>query len=335
MKSRSRQKEKGLQIDRPINEGEIRKFSTNLHKGLDDIDNLLGWTVKSFGRDLQMILCIIDRNICGGFKRDSWNSDGVYNRIKLVGDTQLPILTQCIDQNNAFRPRGSTIGGLCLKINAKQGGINHFAVVEETKHLLLGTMVMGADVNHPKPGPEMHDLPSIAAGCVALDPNISRYYSTCRFQKNLADPRQRQEVILDFEAVSRELLQAYMKENGGERPRRILYYRDGVSEGQFQAVIDLELTALKRAFHALSPDYTPPITLVCVQKRHHMKMFIDGRDSVYNVKIQAHTLTPLLHTHSSMTSTSVAIWRLKVQPRQRIITCYTMRIDSLLTSSTP
>ena len=154
---------------------------------------------------------------------------------------------------------------------------------------------MGADVNHPKPGPEMHDLPSIAAGCVALDPNISRYYSTCRFQKNLADPRQRQEVILDFEAVSRELLQAYMKENGGERPRRILYYRDGVSEGQFQAVIDLELAALKRAFHALSPDYTPPITLVCVQKRHHMKMFIDGRDSVYNVNPGTYLDTTVTH----------------------------------------
>ena len=77
-----------------------------------------------------------------------------------------------------------------------------------------------------------------------------------------------------------------MRQPHGERPSRsskILYYRDGVSEGQFEAVLDLELTALKRACHALSPDYNPPVTLVCVQKRHRMKMFVDGRENVYNV----------------------------------------------------
>ena len=273
-------RDKGLLIERPINESDINYFSSNLSEGLDEIDKLLNYTVKRFGKDLQMILCIIDRNIRGVFRGDKWNSDIVYNRIKLVGDTKLSIITQCIDEKNARDPKPCTIGGLCLKINAKQGGINHFAEFEKTKSLLSDTIVIGADVNHPKPG--IQDFPSIAAACVALDPTFSRYASTCRFQKNPVDPRQRQEVILEFEDMCLELLRK-LKPESGNRRQKILCFRDGVSEGQFQAVIDLELRALKRACHRIALDYNPLITLVCVQKRHHMKMFVNGKERIENV----------------------------------------------------
>ena len=45
--------------------------------------------------------------------------------------------------------------------------------------------------------------------------------------------------------------------NTKRKPERIIFFRDGVSEGQFQATIDLELSALRLA--CLSLDR------VCVQ----------------------------------------------------------------------
>lgn len=45
----------------------------------------------------------------------------------------------------------------------------------------------------------------------------------------------REEMIIDLANVMKEQLEFYIKKNGHE-PQKIIYYRDGVSEGQFQQV---------------------------------------------------------------------------------------------------
>ena len=286
-------KAKGMHLKRPINEKDLCNYLCQMKKGIEDIYTFIEWISKNFGGDLQLILCIIDRNISGyGF-----NSDDIYNNIKLIGDSQLNILTQCIDQKNASRVNGATLGGVCLKINAKLGGTNHFATVRETDTLLHGTMVMGADVNHPKPGPDMLDAPSIAVACVALDRYITQYCSTCRFQVNRGDNNQRQEIILEFESMCGNLLSQYISSNH-TKPQRILFYRDGVSESQFQFALNHELAALKRACHRIAKDFNPKITLVCVQKRHHMRMFEVTRENrIYNVNPGTYLDTVITHPY--------------------------------------
>ncbi|KAI6648946.1 Protein argonaute-2 [Oopsacas minuta] len=210
---------------------------------------------------------------------------------------------------------GSTLGGICLKINAKLGGINHYATVHTTDPLLIDTMILGADVNHPKPGPTMYDSPSIAVACVALDREISRYYSTCRFQKNIYNAKQRQEIIVEFESMCDELLNEYEKFNN-ELPKKILFYRDGVSESQFQFCLNHELPAIKRACMKFAKDFNPKITLVCVQKRHHMRMFeIQKENTIKNVNPGTyldHTITHpyeydfYLCSHAAMKGTARA-----------------------------
>ena len=44
--------------------------------------------------------------------------------VKRVGDTMLGIATQCVQSKNVIRLNPQTISNLCLKINAKLGGIN-------------------------------------------------------------------------------------------------------------------------------------------------------------------------------------------------------------------
>jgi len=44
--------------------------------------------------------------------------------VKRVGDTMLGIATQCVQSKNVMKLNPQTISNLCLKINAKLGGIN-------------------------------------------------------------------------------------------------------------------------------------------------------------------------------------------------------------------
>lgn len=65
------------------------------------------------------------------------------------------------------------------------------------------------------------------------------------------------------------------------KPQRIVFFRDGVSEGQFEKVMDWEISAIRKACMKLSAEYKPPITYLVVQKRHHTRLFAeDQRDKV-------------------------------------------------------
>ena len=54
-------------------------------------------------------------------------------------------------------------------------------------------------------------------------------------------------------------------------PKRIVFFRDGVSETQFYKVLQEELHGIKAACSRF-PGYKPPITFAVVQKRHHTRL---------------------------------------------------------------
>ena len=60
----------------------------------------------------------------------------------------------------------------------------------------------------------------------------------------------------------------------GVRPERIVIFRDGVSEYQFDMVLNEELLDLKGVFQRV--NYFPTITLIVTQKRHHTRFFPEG-----------------------------------------------------------
>lgn len=74
-------------------------------------------------------------------------------------------------------------------------------------------------------------MPSIFPQVVgSMDAHPNRYCATVRVQQH------RQEIIQDLAAMVRELLIQFYKSTRF-KPTRIIFYRDGVSEGQFQQVI--------------------------------------------------------------------------------------------------
>lgn len=107
-------------------------------------------------------------------------------------------------------------------------------------------------------------LCSVVGVSASHDQNAFCYNSRWRLQ----GPRE--EMIADFENIVLEQLQFYKQKNNAY-PDRILYFRDGVSEGQFQEVMHVEYQAMRRAVAKTNKNCK--ITLLVVQKRHHTRFF--------------------------------------------------------------
>ncbi|KAK3149042.1 hypothetical protein QOZ80_3AG0212190 [Eleusine coracana subsp. coracana] len=209
---------------------------------------------------------------------------GSYGKIKRVCETDIGIVSQCCLPRHASRPNKQYLENVALKINVKVGGRN---TVLERAFVRNGipfvsevpTIIFGADVTHPPPGED--SASSIAAVVASMDwPEITKYRGLVSAQPH------RQEIIEDLFTVSkdpqkghtvnggmiRELLIAFRRKTN-RRPERIIFYRDGVSEGQFSHVLLHEMDAIRKACASLEEGYLPPVTFVVVQKRHHTRLF--------------------------------------------------------------
>uniref|UniRef100_A0A8C8RDS4 Argonaute RISC catalytic component 2 n=1 Tax=Pelusios castaneus TaxID=367368 RepID=A0A8C8RDS4_9SAUR len=187
-----------------------------------------------------------------------------------VGDTVLGMATQCVQMKNVQRTTPQTLSNLCLKINVKLGGVNNILLPQGRPPVFQQPVIfLGADVTHPPAGDGKK--PSIAAVVGSMDAHPNRYCATVRVQQH------RQEIIQDLAAMVRELLIQFYKSTRF-KPTRIIFYRDGVSEGQFQQVLHHELLAIREACIKLEKDYQPGITFIVVQKRHHTRLFCTDKN---------------------------------------------------------
>ncbi|KAG9467896.1 hypothetical protein GDO78_014093 [Eleutherodactylus coqui] len=192
------------------------------------------------------------------------------SEVKRVGDTVLGMATQCVQMKNVQRTTPQTLSNLCLKINVKLGGVNNILLPQGRPPVFQQPVIfLGADVTHPPAGDGKK--PSIAAVVGSMDAHPNRYCATVRVQQH------RQEIIQDLAAMVRELLIQFYKSTRF-KPTRIIFYRDGVSEGQFQQVLHHELLAIREACIKLEKDYQPGITFIVVQKRHHTRLFCTDRN---------------------------------------------------------
>jgi len=98
------------------------------------------------------------------------------------------------------------------------------------------TILFGADVTHPAPG---SDAASVAAVVGSVDAQGGRYQARLSVQPG------KQEVISNLDGMCADLLRAFNRSTG-KKPERVIFFRDGVSEGQFQIVIRDELPLLRQ-----------------------------------------------------------------------------------------
>lgn len=56
-------------------------------------------------------------------------------------------------------------------------------------------------------------------------------------------------------------------------PTKIIIYRDGVSDGDLNAVNEYEVNNLEKCFKAYPGNYNPMITFIIVQKRINSRIY--------------------------------------------------------------
>ncbi|BFG20779.1 hypothetical protein CerSpe_070530 [Prunus speciosa] len=214
----------------------------------------------------QLLLCILP---------ERKNSD-IYGPWKRKNLSELGIVTQCIAPTKL---NDQYITNVLLKINAKLGGMNSLLTVEHSPSIHLvskcPTLILGMDVSHGSPG--RSDVPSIAAVVSSRNwPSISHYRAAVRTQS----PRVEMIASLfkpvsdkDDEGIIRELLKDFYASSKGRKPDQIIIFRDGVSESQFNQVLNVELDQIIQACKFLDERWSPKFMVIVAQKNHHTKFF--------------------------------------------------------------
>ncbi|KAI1464868.1 Piwi-domain-containing protein [Daldinia caldariorum] len=197
-----------------------------------------------------------------------------YNSIKRIGDLHAGITTICIDGGKLRKTKfpDQYLANVCMKLNLKLGGNNQRVRFQDFSSLNFNeTMIVGIDVTHPSPSSDKN-APSIAAVVATIDSSMGQWPAVIRRQTQA-----RQEMVSRLADMLRSRLELW-KKTSKVYPRNIIVYRDGVSEGQYNTVVDNELPLLKEACNSI-PAYKqrpPLLTVIIVAKRHHTRFYASG-----------------------------------------------------------
>ncbi|CAL8468702.1 g8242 [Coccomyxa elongata] len=198
----------------------------------------------------------------------------VYKAVKRASDSHLGVPSQCFNLNKAGictpprRGREQYVGNVAMKINAKIKGINAILIGKPVKWMEEPFMVLGADVTHPvgfNP-----NSPSVAAVVGSLDRYLSCFGAQILLQGH------RVELLLNLKDALKNLLILFHKANG-VKPKRIIMFRDGVSEGRYPQVQRHEIPQVAEAICELDQtepgDCRIPVTYIVASKGHRTRLF--------------------------------------------------------------
>ncbi|KAM0797533.1 ribonuclease H-like domain-containing protein [Usnea florida] len=245
----------------------------------------------------------------------------LYNRIKRISDQSEGIHTVCVVENRFLKSQLSYFGNLALKFNLKLGGTNHTLSKTDMGIVSQGkTMVVGIDVVHPSPG---SGRASIASMVASIDKDLAQWPVDLRIQI-----RKGQEMLDKIGDMINSRLALWMGHHK-KYPENILVYRDGVSEGQYEQVLNEELDEMRKKSQDLYTKFHQPFprfTLIIVAKRHHTRFFPTGKNAPFTEKdnfkrglvvdrgiTEPRTWDFFLHSHTAIQGTArpahyVVLW---------------------------
>lgn len=192
-----------------------------------------------------------------------------YERLKKSADCRFAVLTQCVASTHVVKNQAQYHSNLCMKVNAKLGGTTSRILTSQPHFKAPGrTMVIGVDVSHASPG---INAPSMASMVMSMDPYASRYLAAVDTNNYRREMLTRTNLYVFFKRLRNPWFKS-MK----QPPEHVVYFRDGVSEGQFAFVLEQEVKDMKKI---LKEDWgiEPKFTVIVATKRHHVRFFPNER----------------------------------------------------------
>jgi len=242
---------------------------------VDDFEDLRPYNIVT--EDLLQPISIIFAFLPDDSKRN-------YDEIKYMSHSKFGIPSQCIVKYQKFESRPEQYcSNIALKINSKLSNSSNNARAWKTTYNIQGsegdvgitwlneapTLVLGFSISD-----ELGEgTKSIIVGTVALDPGCMQFAQATSIQtkSNII----RNEIM---EELTQTLVDHFTAHTGFPISR-VLVYRDGVSEGDFDCVLKNECKAIRNvcyknrpsAIHEACED-CPPITFIVCQAQHNIRI---------------------------------------------------------------
>ena len=225
----------------------------------------------------------------------SKNQD-LYGCVKRAGDQTVGMTTVChvtkiatTGQKPSGLPEPSgnvgTLANISMKVNLKVSpkGVNQSLNSAQRGPILTAkSMIIGIDVTHPGSA-AMKDSPSIAAVVGSVDEHFAQWPASLERQMPIKDPqrpdlnKQSVEQVLQLRSMVCERIREYRRENGASMPDKIIVYRDGLSEEQFDMCVKKEypeiVAAIDDAMKNPPSLSKPKVLIICAVKRHNTRCF--------------------------------------------------------------
>ncbi|KAF0988871.1 hypothetical protein HZS_1789, partial [Henneguya salminicola] len=194
-----------------------------------------------------------------------------YGLLKTYFDVNIGIPSQFITRKTRSSGFPPVIRNITRKILFKIGAElkyckSHFNLKEFTNDSIL---LMGADVSHPTHsfGENIKRQLSFGSVVSSIDSNFSKYVSF-----PFVNPG-RKETIENMHYLTTRAIEEYKNYNA-KYPKKIIMFRDGLSESQISNSAKEEITSMKQALKEIfTNSEIPNITFISVQKRHHTRFY--------------------------------------------------------------
>ncbi|KAM4067847.1 piwi domain-containing protein [Hirsutella rhossiliensis] len=257
----------GIRIkDSPQVPGDGKMFTSWERAMGDGLENFFTWAKNS---RIQYVFFVLTEK----------DSQGLYSKIKSLGDCTFGIHTSVVTSKHLLKPNNFMYyANVGLKVNLKAGGVNH-RLREDVGLLKEGkTMVAGYDVTHPTNMTTARDAceaPSLVGLVASIDKDLAQW-PACSWEQ----PSKQEMLSAHLVDAFKSRLELWQKHNQSALPDNIVIFRDGVSEGQFSQVLELELPSIRQACRAKYPAKASPprLTIIVSVKRHQTRFFPTSSD---------------------------------------------------------
>ena len=212
------------------------------------------------------------------------------------------IVVQNLRKKNCFVGLGIKMNLKCRKLekvgdnnNAVSSAGMNWKVPKMTFISERPTMIVGADVYH---GGKEDRTDAVASMVATVNGQFTKYCSTMEMQER------KEEQLISIKKQMVKLLKGFKAET--KYPlERLIFYRDGVGEGQFEMCIEQEVQGIKDALQ--EEGFDAKITFIVLQKRHNARFYpIDAGDRKGNCRAVNYLFRgPLLEKKSAKRKTFI------------------------------